>query len=117
MLDLIEHWERYDISYAGLSMENPSAVMFDPKGDDRRLTSDKWVPVKTQEELFTLLGWIDHNVHFPPTLWRIIGPDGQLYGYMFTAWYSARIKVIDEKTLWVDDLPLPPFDHGPAGRI
>jgi hypothetical protein len=33
--DLIELWDQYDVYYEGWIYDNPSAVLFDPKGDDR----------------------------------------------------------------------------------
>jgi hypothetical protein len=41
-------------------------------------------------------------------LQRILGPDDQFYGYFFSAWTHAYIEVIDEKTLWIEDIPLAP---------
>lgn len=115
--ELIEQWQSYDVYYAGLSLENPSAIMFDPKGDGQKLVSDKWIAVKNRQELSTLVNWIDANIPFSPVLWRVLGPDSQFYGYMYSAWNHVLIKVVDESTLWVDDLPLPPTDYGPAGDL
>jgi len=115
--ELIERWQSYDVYYAGISLESPSAVMFDPKGDGRKLVSDKWIVVKNQQELSTLVNWIDANIPFSPVLWIVLGPDSQFYGYMYSAWNHVLIKVVDESTLWVDNLPLPPTDYGPAGDL
>ena len=60
--ELIEKWQDYHLFYAWAPLENPSAVLFDPKMDDRRLLHEKWVAVKDQAELISLIGWIDLNV-------------------------------------------------------
>ncbi len=108
--DLMAQWERYDAYWAGLAVDNPSGVMFDPKGDDRKLVSDKWVAVKDQAELSTLVRWLDAG-SFRPVLWRILDPDDQSYGYLYSPWDHVVLKVVDSQTLWVDDLPFPPIDQ------
>ena len=113
---LYENRLQYDVSYAGISVENPSAIMFDPKGDERKLLTDKWIRVKTQEELADLINWVQVNEVTYPVLWRILGPYNQLYGYMYSGWNHVLIKAIDDRTLWVDDIPLPPIDYGITGK-
>jgi len=39
----------------------------------------------------------------------VYGPDGHLYGYMFTSWDHAVMRMVDEKTLFVNDIPMPPY--------
>lgn len=112
--ELMENWQEYTIFYAGLSVQNPSAVMFDPKNDDKTLVTEKWVEVKDQETLLALIHWLDADVQFYPKLYRIIGPHNQLFGFLYTAWDHVHMKLVDEKTLWIDDLPLPPIDYGPT---
>jgi len=110
---LIDNWEAYDIYYAGLSYDNPSAIMFDPKTGGRRLISDKWVPVTERSVLVDIIDWLNANVNYPPTLWKILGPKGHFFGYMYTsALEQVVIKEVDDKTLWVDNIPLPPIDYG-----
>jgi hypothetical protein len=112
--ELKENWEDYDVSYAGYSVGFPTAIMFDPKDDERKLTSYKWVRVKDQETLSALIGgfWVGTR-DFRPKVWKILGPNGQLYGYMYTPVDHAVIKVVDETTMWVEDLPTGPEIHGP----
>lgn len=115
---LEERWEDYDVYFAGPWIGRPSAVMFDPKQDDRKLVPHKWwVPVKTKEDLLEVVRGIEvGQVDFWPIVWRILGPDDHLYGYMYTAWHHVLIKVVDNKTLWVDDIPLPRFNLTDDGR-
>lgn len=113
--DLVENWQDYDVYYAGLSVKNPSAIMFDPVRDDRRLVNDKWIAVRNKLELVSLVRWINADINFPPDLMSILGPDNKFYGYIYSAWSHVLIIAIDKKTLWVDDLPLPPIDYSAGG--
>ncbi len=108
--DLVERWAQYDVYYEGWIYYNPSAVFFDPKSDDRKLISDTWAPIRDQVELSMLVKYINANNNFHPVLWRVLGPDNDFYGYMYSAWGHAHMKEIGERTLWVDDLPLAPYD-------
>ena len=114
--DLVENWQNYSVYYAGLAVDNPSAVMFDTKIDGRRITSDKWVPVTEKSVVASLVKWLNANINYPSDLWKILGPKGKFFGYMYTYWDSVEIKGIDDKTIWMGDLPLPPMDDGP-GRL
>lgn len=113
---LEEKWQDYNVYYAGPHIKFASAVIFAPKEGDRKLLTNKgWVQIKNRQQLSEVLRWLwgDETLGEPlPTLWKILGPDNQFYGYMYTPWDHALIKVIDKKTLWVDDIPLPPISTG-----
>jgi hypothetical protein len=110
--ELKDNWRDYTIYYAGYyGIKQPSAVMFDPKKDDRALMGDKWTKVEDQETLSELISSIQcHKALYYPRLWKVLGPDDQLYGYLFSAWDSVPvvIRVVDDRTMWVHDVPLPP---------
>ena len=114
--DLVDNWEKYSVSYAGLSIESPSAIMFDTKIDGRSITYDKWVPVTDRSTIETIVKWLNADVNYPPTLYKITLND-QLFGYIYTSpMEQVVMKKIDDKTLYAEDIPLPPFDYGPGGR-
>ncbi len=111
---LQENWRDYNVYYAGyhgkLSTAHPSAVMFDPKNDDRTLVGPKWTKVEDEETLSDLVSSIlSHKATYPPWVWRILGPDDQSFGYLFTAWSHVPLKVIDDKTMRISNLPRPPY--------
>ena len=115
--EIEDNWQDYDIYYAGLSYKSPSAIMFDPKEDGRRLISDKWMPVTEQSVVKTIVEWLDSYVNFPPTLWKILGPKGEFYGYVYTsAVERVVVREISPNTLFVEDIPLPPIDYGDGTR-
>jgi hypothetical protein len=109
---LVRHWEDYEIHYAGVHAGHPSAVLFDRKDDDRGFMTERWFKVKDKEMLDDLVDSIQRQLPLAgdsPRLGRIIGPDGRLYGYLFTSWDHAVMKSVDENTLFVNDLPMPPY--------
>ena len=116
--DIMAHLKDYSVSYAGLSVENPSAILFDPKIDGRSITYEKWVPVTDEAVVATIIKWLGANVNFPPYLWKIVGNNDQLFGYIYTsAEVQVVMKKIDDKTLFAENIPLPPIDYGPSGRF
>jgi len=110
---LYERWKEYHVLYAGPSLENPSGILFDPKGDGKALKTDRWIAVHRQEDLAELIRGIGMKPNLYPKLYEIMSPDRQVYGYLYTSWDHVYIKRIDEKTLWVESLALPPMRIGP----
>lgn len=114
---LKSNWQNYHVLYAGLEPNVPSAVLFDRKDDDRKIIGERWWEMKDSKTLSDTVGWIEKQINGPyyPIVYRILGPDDHFYGYMFTAWHHAVMRQVDEKTLSVLDLPLPPnMVYGPG---
>lgn len=105
--ELEKNWQDYTIYYAGLSVGTAAGIMFDPKKDDKTLVGDKWIKIENQVTLSELIGWIRTYIQFDPRLWRILGPDGQFYGYLFFACGHVVIKVVDDRTMYMYDLESP----------
>ena len=106
---LVENWTDYHIYYSGVWEGYVYGVMFDPKSDERKLVGHEWwAPVETQEDLFQMIRLIN-AFPFEPQLWKILSPDNQLHGFIYTFRHPVMIKVIDDRTLWVDDLTFPPL--------
>ncbi len=113
---LKENWQNYDILYAGLSTDSPSAIMFGPRADGKRLMGEKWMPVTDASVVEEIVGWLESYVNFPPMLYEILSPENVFFGYIYTSpTEQIVIKQIDPETLEVEDIPLPPIDYGPGG--
>jgi hypothetical protein len=115
--ELAKNWDDYHVYYSGYDVNNPSGIMFDPKNDDKVLTpSDWWVKIDNESDVSEVISWID--IHDYPwyyaQLHRIIGPDGEFYGFIYTGWHEIVTKATDDKTLFVYDLPDPPQYYGPT---
>ena len=111
----------YNIYYAGyygnVSIKHPSALMFDPKGDDRVLKGDRWTKVTNDIWLAKLIRSIEtqESIGGPDSkVWRILGPDDQFYGYMFSGWDHVVMKEVDDRTMLVYDLPMPSYLDSPT---
>ena len=110
--ELEENWKDYVIHYAGLSVDTPAAIMFDPKDDDRTLIGDKWIKVEDKKTLSELIGWMKTYTEFNPQIWRILGPHNEFFGYLYYPSYLMNadevvFKVIDDKTMYVYDVESP----------
>ena len=115
--DLENNWTDYTVYYAGMSPNRPSGVMFDPKNDDKTLlpgSNDRWKKIEDKKILSEVICWIkvqdfpDYN----PMLYRVLGPDDQFYGYLFSGRSDVTIEVFDDRTMFVNDLPDPLSDGG-----
>ncbi|MBW2708069.1 MAG: hypothetical protein JRD04_02100 [Deltaproteobacteria bacterium] len=114
--DLKENWENYDILYAGLSTNSPSAIMFGPRSDGKRLIGRNWMPVTDRSVVDEIIEWLNSYVNFPPVLYKILSRDNVFFGYIYASpTEQIVIKQIDLETLELDDIPLPPIDYGPGG--
>jgi hypothetical protein len=117
--DLKDNWENYDILYAGLATDTPSAIMFGPRNDGKRLMGKKWMPVTEQSVVDEIIGWLESYVNFSPVLYQILSRENVFFGYVYTSpSEQIVVKQIDPETLELENIPLPPIDYGPgAGRM
>jgi len=115
--DLEKNWADYTVHYAGMSPNRPSGVMFDPKNDDKTLlpgSNDRWKKIEDKQTLSDVIGWIkvQDSTGYNPMLYRVLGPDDQFYGYLFSGRSDVTIEVFDDRTMFVNDLPDPLSDEG-----
>jgi len=116
--DLINTWDAFHVYYSGYDVNNAAGILFDPKADDKTLKpTDRWIKVADKETILELTSWIklDDIPGYLPNVHKIYGPDDALYGYIYSGWYHAVAKVIDENSMLVYDLPDPPHYYGPNG--
>ena len=117
---LKENWEKYHVLATGMELNVPSAILFDRKDDGREIIGERWWNLKDYETVAQTIDLIEaQNIvgAFYPRLWKILGPDDHLYGYMFTAWDHAVMAIADDKTMSVQDLPMPPFLAANGGAV
>ena len=102
---LTKNWMNYTVYWTGLNTGEPTGIMFDPKGDGKALTGEHWYKVESQESLLKMIGWLKFNTLYYPYVWKVVGPDGQFYGYVYTGYTHFAMKVVDQKTMLVYGLP------------
>jgi hypothetical protein len=105
---LVGSWSNFNMYYAGSKPEIPVAVLFDPKNDGKNLQVDpRWEKVTDEKTLQQMVHFIKtqppRGVNMP-RLWKVLGPDGTLYGYVYTLLVNLVITPIDQNTVRVENL-------------
>lgn len=101
---LVNNWQDYDVSWTGLSVGEPTALMFDPKGG-KKLVGDIWHKVESKQSLLAFIGSLQANQLYYPIVWRMVGPDGEFYGYLYSGWKHTVLKPVDKTTVRVYGVP------------
>lgn len=115
---LVERWQSFDVYYSGIAVHKPSAILFDPKGDERTLQVHPWwVRVDSKDTLLEIFEWINFYRKYPPRLRVVLGPNDDFFGYIYSAWDHALIRVVDDKTLWVNELSMPRDESPGEGGV
>ena len=110
LTDLVNDMEKFTVWAGGWSPAQPTAVLFDPRDDNRTLVPHRWTRVETRQKLLEVIQWLRMNQVSRSVLWKVLGPDGEFYGYVYTPWINVPMKRIDEGTMQVYDLPHPPLE-------
>jgi len=109
---LVKDWQAYTIYFTGHGRGHPSAVLFEPKDDDRVIIADRWWKVEQYEILTDLVDSIQRQLpigYYYPRLLELVGPENHRFAYVFTSWDHVALKLVDDRTMYVYDLPLPPY--------
>jgi len=109
---LVKDWQNFNAYFTGHGRGHPSAVLFEPKEDGRAVIADRWWKVEQYEILTDLIDSIQRQLpigFYYPRLLELVGPDNIPYAYVFTSWDHVPVKLVDERTLFVYDMPLPPY--------
>ena len=92
---LQKDWQDYTVYYVGVDISTALATVFWPKSQAKTLTGDRWTEVKDQDKVARLIRVIHSRSNIPgrwARLWKILGPDGDVYGYMYSYRNRAVIK-------------------------
>ena len=82
--ELIAEHENYDVYFAGRAIHMPTALVFDPREDDRKLVfHEYWMTVKDPALMKEVVKWMSLDNLYRPSLYEIFGKDGEFYGYMY----------------------------------
>jgi hypothetical protein len=97
---LLRDWQNYQIYYGGANPDRPIAVIFDPKSDGKNLEVEgRWWSVSDEKTMRDAVGRIKMLPGAIPRLWRVLGPDDSLYGYVYTPLINLNITVVNQNTM------------------
>jgi hypothetical protein len=116
---LVENWQNYHILATGVEPNVPAAIIFAPKDSKRKVIGERWWELKDAKSVADTVGWIQAQISpapYYPRLWQMLGPDGYLYGYMYTSWDSAVMSIQPDGTMRVMDIPMTPSMAVGAGE-
>jgi hypothetical protein len=106
---LMENWLDFHVYYYGYSPQDPWAVLFDPKTDGKTIDAGQWYRVTDREQLEVLYTWMGSRGQMFVKLYKVLGPDNRVYGYMCSKRRDVNIRAVDANTLWVDSLSPPRY--------
>ena len=92
-----ESYDKYSIHALEWPVDEVSVIIFDPKDDNNTIETDGWTKVTSQEQFSEVMKRLDR--FFLKQHFKIVGPKGDLYGYMLGGKDFMWIKTIDENTL------------------
>ncbi len=116
MKDIIENHDKYIIHANEWPAGEVSAMVFDPKGDNRTIENDGWTKVTSKEQLSKLIDRSKRLIY--RQFFQILGPDGQLFGYLLGGSEYVWIQPIDDSTLKLNSINWVPYGrsrHDPFG--
>jgi len=116
---LTKNWTNYTVYWTGIDIGEPTGIMFDPKADDKALTGsgERWFKVESEESLSKMVGWMKFNKLYYPFLWAMAGPDGEVYGYVYTGSTRFAMKLVEDKTMLVYGVPATLRGNGGYGMF
>jgi len=91
------NYEEYTIHALEWPEGEVSAIVFDPKADNKTIENDGWTEVTGQEQLSKLIARSDRLIY--RQFFKIIGPNDHFYGYLLGGERYVWIQTIDDHTL------------------
>ena len=104
---LTDNLQDYDVYYSGYYAGDATSIIFDRKDDDRtiRLTETSWIKVSDPKIITTAIHGIEANNDFYPRVWKVIGPDNQPYGYLYTGWHLVNVRSSSKNMITITGIP------------
>jgi hypothetical protein len=101
---LVNNWQNYNVYYLG-DFSLPYAVLFEPKDDGKTVkVGDRWSRGPSQETARNQVAQISstgRGVNIP-RLWKLVGPDGSVFGYVYTTAVQLNTSMVDSNTMMVN---------------
>jgi len=101
---LVNNWQNYNVYYLG-DFSIPYVVLFDPKDDGKTIkVADRWERVPSQADARRMVDMIStpgHGLNVPK-LWKLLGPDDSVFGYIYTKATMLNTNMVDAQTMLVN---------------
>ncbi len=91
------NYEKYIIYALEWPAGEVSAIVFDPKADNRTIENDGWTKVTSQGQLSKLIARSERLIF--RQFFKIVGPNDDFYGYLLGGPQYVWIETIDDNTL------------------
>jgi hypothetical protein len=98
-------WNDYTVYYSATPGGIPTAIMFAPKNSENKLVGKSWTRVENRGTLSGLILRVQAFSKHVSSTWSIMGPNNQLFGYIFTPSPRILMKAVDNHTVYVYRVP------------
>ena len=100
---LTDDFAKYKVYYAGTKPADAVTVLFGPKDNDKTITPDKWWnKVGDQASLSNITSWMQtRNAASLPFVQFVMGPNSQVFGYVYSFSFQIRTRVVSDKEMIV----------------
>ena len=108
---LEKDWREYNVYAAPMS----AAIIFAPRAHKKTLeVTGEWTTVTDKGKMVSIVNDIESQPDmglYRPALWRIMGPKGGFYGYIFTAWDREHVEInqAGKDVMLVQGITQPPY--------
>ncbi len=116
LTNLMADFDDYHVYYSGMSEAYPAGLIFDPQGDGRSIAQKKWTKVQSRELAKKLVRKLERYQDYQPSLYVLLGEDGQDYGYIYTGYKQIIVRQLEEGKIHVREMFEPPhLKYDPNG--
>ena len=100
---LTDDFAKYKVYYAGTKPADAVTVLFCPKDNDKTITPDRWWnKVGDQASLSNSVSWMQtRNAASRPSVQLVMGPNSQVFGYVYSFSFQIRMRVVNDKEMIV----------------
>ena len=91
------NYDKYITHALEWPVDEVSAIVFDPKLDNRTIENDGWTKVSSQEQLSKLIARSDRLIF--RQFFKIVGPNDDFYGYLLGGQQYVWIETTDDNRL------------------
>ena len=104
---LLDDFSSYHVYYAGQDPDLAAAILFDPIDDSRRIQPGRWKRLVDREMALEVIRTLEADREFYPKFMRVLGEEGNVYGYLYTPYQHVPVKQQDVGVIRIYNLRQP----------